>query len=102
HLALTNDGVEIGVERFDLARDLRADLNRHYGVEVASRRDCRDEGPALGPLEPVNGGARLVLRVEVPPDSGSDCDANEEKRQRPLDQPFATRSVIAHALHPST
>ena len=85
HLALTDDGIEIGVELLDLTRDLGADLDRRDGVEVARRRDRRDEGPALGPLEPVLGGAPLVLRVEIPPDPGADGDRDHEKRQRALE-----------------
>ena len=98
HLALTHDGVEIGVEPLDLARDLGADLHRRDGVEVARRRDCGDDRSTLRPLGPVLWGAPLVLRVEVAPDPGSDGDGGQEKRQGLLQQPLTARSFSPQGL----
>ena len=96
HLALADDGVEIDVELFDLARDLAADQNRDHGVDGAARRDRRGEGPALHPREPVLRGVAAALRVEIAPNPRPDGDRDEDKRQ----QPWSSRGASHTAFPP--
>ena len=71
-LALLHGRVEVRVDVLDLARDLRAHLDRGDRVQRAARHDHGGQGPALDLREPVPDLAVAVARLVPVPAAGGE------------------------------
>ncbi len=89
HLIRRDLGVKIGMEAFDHARHLTADLNRGDGIDCPRRRDQRDDGAPFDRNRAVaHNGLSLAVEKHIPGDDkaqhkDSDDDSDPTHGQAP-------------------